>query len=147
MRNIILTALVAALLAGMAAGCKKKKPVVDDPTRIDPTALETIDTGDPADAGMVRPRVKVVDTGTGTGTVTTLPPTDTTVTDTTATRDTTTLPPAGGSTYTIRKKDTLWSIATRYLGSGKRWPEIVAVNPGLDPKKLRIGQTIKIPQR
>ena len=48
-------------------------------------------------------------------------------------------------TYTIRKSDTLWSIAKRRLGSGRRWKEIVAVNPGLDPTKLQPGQTIKLP--
>ena len=50
-------------------------------------------------------------------------------------------------TYTVRKKDTLWSIAKRLLGDGQRWKEIVAANPGLDPQKLMPGQTIKLPER
>ena len=50
-------------------------------------------------------------------------------------------------TYTVRKKDTLWSIAKKHLGDGQRWKEIVAANPGLDPRKLMPGQTIKLPER
>jgi len=50
-------------------------------------------------------------------------------------------------TYTIQPKDTLWSIAKRHLGDGKRWKEIVDENPGLDPQKLRIGQTIRLPEQ
>ncbi len=51
---------------------------------------------------------------------------------------------AGGS-YTVQPKDTLWSIAQRTYGDGKRWHDIVAANPGLDPQKLAVGQTIRLP--
>ena len=54
---------------------------------------------------------------------------------------------AGTGTYTIQKKDTLWSIATRLLGNGQRYRDIIAANPGLDPKKLAVGQVIKIPPK
>ena len=50
-------------------------------------------------------------------------------------------------TYTVREKDTLWSIAKRHLGDGQRWRDILAVNPGLEPRKLMSGQTIKLPQK
>ena len=41
---------------------------------------------------------------------------------------------------------TLWSIARIHLGSGFRWKEIVAINPGLeDPRQLRAGSEIKLP--
>jgi len=50
-------------------------------------------------------------------------------------------------TYTIQKGDTLWSIAKRHLGNGKRWTDIVAANPGLDTQKLSIGQTIALPAK
>lgn len=53
---------------------------------------------------------------------------------------------AGGKQYTIRKGDTLWSIAKKHLGSGKRWKEIMDRNPGLDPHGLKIGQVITIPE-
>jgi len=54
-------------------------------------------------------------------------------------------PAPQGSTYTIRKGDTLWSIAQREYGDGQRWVDIVRANPGIEPKKLRVGQTITLP--
>ena len=53
--------------------------------------------------------------------------------------------PARFVTHRIAKNDTLWSLARRYLGDPKRWPEIQQANPGLDPRTLQIGQAIKIP--
>ncbi len=47
--------------------------------------------------------------------------------------------------YVIAKGDTLSSIAARYLGSARRWPEIVAANGRLDPQTLQIGQVIRLP--
>ena len=54
-------------------------------------------------------------------------------------------PPSQPDTYTIRKGDTLWSIAERVYGDGQRWVDIVRANPGIDPKKLRVDQTITLP--
>jgi nucleoid-associated protein YgaU len=51
----------------------------------------------------------------------------------------------GGGSYVIQKGDTLWSIAKRTYGDGKRWADIQAANPGLDPKKLPVGQQIVLP--
>ena len=48
-------------------------------------------------------------------------------------------------TYTIQPRDTLWSIAKRYYGQGKRWREIAQLNPGLAPERLPIGQPIYLP--
>ena len=48
-------------------------------------------------------------------------------------------------TYTIQRRDTLWSIAKRYYGDGKRWHDIAAANPGIIPERLKIGQTIVMP--
>jgi nucleoid-associated protein YgaU len=47
--------------------------------------------------------------------------------------------------YTIKSGDTLEAIARAELGSGQKWNSIVAANPGLDPKALKIGQKIKLP--
>ena len=47
--------------------------------------------------------------------------------------------------YEIQIGDTLESIADRHLGSRTRWPDIVALNPGLNPKRLMEGQVISIP--
>lgn len=54
---------------------------------------------------------------------------------------------AAGRTYVVQRGDTLWSIATRELGSGKRWTEISDLNDGLQPKALKTGQTITLPAR
>lgn len=51
-----------------------------------------------------------------------------------------------GWKYTVASGDDLWSLAEQFLGSGTRWPEIVAVNPGFDPRlDLVEGQAITIP--
>ncbi len=55
------------------------------------------------------------------------------------------MPAPASRTYTIKKGDTLWSIAVKLLGNGQRWREIVDLNPGLEPTKLRIGQVITLP--
>lgn len=47
-------------------------------------------------------------------------------------------------TYIVKKGDTLWGIALKYLGSGNRYKEIADYNNILNPNKLKIGQTIKI---
>ena len=41
--------------------------------------------------------------------------------------------------------DTLGKIASKKLGTAKRWPEITALNPGLKPNELRIGSVLKLP--
>ena len=47
--------------------------------------------------------------------------------------------------YVVKSGDTLSEIAQRELGSSRRWQEITAVNPGLDPARLRSGKTIQLP--
>jgi nucleoid-associated protein YgaU len=51
----------------------------------------------------------------------------------------------GERTYTIKAKDSLYGIAKRELGSGGRWKEITALNPGLDHNDLKVGRVIKLP--
>lgn len=48
-------------------------------------------------------------------------------------------------TYTIKKGDTLYSIARQRYGDGKQWTRIAAANPGIRPEALKVGQTIVIP--
>jgi nucleoid-associated protein YgaU len=55
--------------------------------------------------------------------------------------------PAGGNTYVVQKGDTLWSIAKRILGDGQRHKEILALNPGLQPTAMKIGQVLKMPPK
>jgi nucleoid-associated protein YgaU len=51
----------------------------------------------------------------------------------------------GGGSYTVKKGDTLYSIARARYGDGKQWSRITAANPGLRPESLKVGQTITIP--
>lgn len=52
------------------------------------------------------------------------------------------LPPRS---HTVVKRDTLWSIAARYYGDGKRWPDIAEANRIADPRKLRVGTQLHLP--
>jgi 5'-nucleotidase/UDP-sugar diphosphatase len=51
---------------------------------------------------------------------------------------------ASGS-YTVRKGDTLFSIAKQSYGNGNQWQRIASANPGLAPSTLKAGQKIMIP--
>jgi nucleoid-associated protein YgaU len=51
----------------------------------------------------------------------------------------------GGRSYKVQKGDTLSAIARRELGSASRSKDIQSMNPGLDPAKLKVGQTIQLP--
>ena len=52
---------------------------------------------------------------------------------------------AKGAKYTIKKGDSLWSIAKSHYGDGNKWKLIASANPKLDPNKVQAGQTITIP--
>ncbi len=56
--------------------------------------------------------------------------------------------PAAGRTYTVKKGDTLYSIATQELGRGSRWPELLELNNDMlngKPERLRPGQVLQLP--
>jgi LysM domain len=48
-------------------------------------------------------------------------------------------------TYTVAAGDTLWAIAARLLGKGQRWSEIAEKNGIRDPRALKIGTVLKVP--
>lgn len=52
---------------------------------------------------------------------------------------------AGAETYSIVAGDTLSGVAHRLYGDPRRWRDILEANPNLDPRRLRVGQTIKLP--
>jgi LysM repeat protein len=43
--------------------------------------------------------------------------------------------------HTIRRGETFYSIAPKY---GTTWQAILALNPGVDPRKLQIGQKVRV---
>ena len=47
-------------------------------------------------------------------------------------------------THVVAKGETLEDIALEHLGSKTRWKELVALNPGLDPRKMQIGQVLQV---
>lgn len=51
-------------------------------------------------------------------------------------------PACAGTSYTIRPGDTFYAIAARY---GISLQALIAANPGVDPNRLVVGQTICIP--
>jgi len=54
-----------------------------------------------------------------------------------------TAPPT--DTYTIQRGDTLMAIAVHFYGDAFQWSVIAEANPEADPRRLRIGQKIKLP--
>jgi nucleoid-associated protein YgaU len=59
-------------------------------------------------------------------------------------------PPPPGSNeeariVVVQKGDTLQKIAARELGDASRWRVLTEWNPGLDPKRLKSGQELRLP--
>lgn len=50
------------------------------------------------------------------------------------------------TTYTVQKGDSLWRIAQKRLGSGRRFKEIASLNGLSNPDKISVGQKLKIPK-
>ena len=51
-------------------------------------------------------------------------------------------------THTVRAQgETLFAIAAWYTGQGLNWKLLVDANPGLNPNRMRIGETIHIPRK
>jgi nucleoid-associated protein YgaU len=47
----------------------------------------------------------------------------------------------------VRRGDSLWRLASRFLGHGTHWQEIFSVNPELtDPNLIRSGQWLRLPR-
>src|SRR5690349_8676913 len=53
--------------------------------------------------------------------------------------------PSGGRSYSVRSGDSLSKIAAAQLGDANRYAEILALNPGLDPQKLSVGLSLRLP--
>jgi LysM repeat protein len=63
------------------------------------------------------------------------------------TRGWTTRDPAGGNMYTIASGDTLAGISQRLYGDARYASAIEAANQGINPRALKIGQQIVIPDK
>jgi LysM repeat protein len=54
----------------------------------------------------------------------------------------------GKATYTVQRRDTLWSIAETHLGDPLRWPELAHLNPGVVGQApdflIRAGSTLTL---
>ncbi len=48
-------------------------------------------------------------------------------------------------THTVGKGETLSSISEKYFGKDKYWIAIAKMNPAINPNRLRLGQTIQMP--
>src|SRR5690606_10761599 len=53
--------------------------------------------------------------------------------------------PTSARTYTLKFGDTLWGIAQRELGAGKRYTEIAELNGIRDPNRVPVGTVLKLP--
>jgi len=50
------------------------------------------------------------------------------------------------SVVRVSPGDSLWKLASRYLGDGNQWTEIASANPEIaDPNLIRVGQQIRLP--
>ena len=57
--------------------------------------------------------------------------------------------PGGSQTYTVKKGDTLYSLAKRYYGDGKLWPRIFDANRDKlkDASVVPVGTVLVIPPK
>ena len=93
-----------------------------------------------AAAGGTKSAGGVVPTGAGSGSAAPVA-----LTPTTPAKSTTSAAAPAGAEYTVKSGDTLEAIARAQLGDGQKWRAIVEMNPGLDPKALKVGQKLKMP--
>lgn len=54
-------------------------------------------------------------------------------------------PAPAGQTYVIKPGDNFHALAKRLYGSDKHWVDIAQANPSIDPIRLKVGQTIRLP--
>ena len=137
MKNLILTALVISL-GLLAVGCannKKPVPKNESVTELNVAPVPPRDGGYAAAPAPAATPIYV----------------EPAVTQTPAAPAPVAAAPAGGaaatpgSSYTVKKGDTLFTIAKNAYGNGNQWQRIAQANPGLSPTTLKAGKTIAIP--
>ncbi len=130
-------ALITAMLAGLVCvGCtqKAKTPKTIEPDIAAPGPVEPMGSTPAPLPPVTRPTPLV---GPETGPMTDITPI--------APAPTTPTTPAAGGTYVIKKGDTFIKIAREVYGNPSRMKDIAAANPGVNPRKLRVGQSIILP--
>ena len=58
-----------------------------------------------------------------------------------------TLYPPGALEVVVKKGDTFQSLVRRYTGDLRMAEQVMSINPGLDPTRLKVGQIIALPPR
>lgn len=56
-------------------------------------------------------------------------------------------PPPEDTFYTVKQHDTLSDIALMWFGNAQKWDLILAANPSIDPRRLQVGQKLRLPPR
>ena len=131
---------IAVVLATMGLGCEQQKPEPQPP----PSAPVAPKSAEPV-ARLPEPKTDLVTPGEDRvwpKPLITEPPTKVPSGASAGVAE-----PVGGNTYVVKKGDNPWAIAKRELGDGQRHKEILALNPGLNPTTMKIGQVIKMPPR
>jgi nucleoid-associated protein YgaU len=124
-----LLSIAAVTLMAFGAGCSSTKTA--DNSKLQPTpAVATVNPPAPQETMVSSEQPLVVDTRTPSQPAIDASPIS---------------GPTGGGTYTVKHGDTLFHIAAVSYGSGGQWKKIVAANPGVDPKHLKVGQKLVIP--
>lgn len=49
--------------------------------------------------------------------------------------------------YTVKKNDSMWTIAKTWFGEGSKWDLIAKANPYVDPDRLKLGQILQLPPK
>ena len=123
----LLTWTLVMVLAVGVVGCAQKKE--EELPAIDPAELEAVaPPPEPRPAVIGTPAVEVE---------TPVPP------------STTARPIGGGTTYTMQKGDTLYSLARRFYGDGKLWTKIADANKDKmrDVTSIPVGTVLTIPPK
>ena len=138
MKNLILTALVISL-GLIAVGCannKKPVPKNESVTELNVAPVPPRDGGYAAAAPAAAAPIYVEPAVTQTPAAAPAPVAAAPAGGAAA---------AAGSSYTVKKGDTLFTIAKTAYGNGNQWQRIAQANPGLSPSTLKAGKTIVIP--
>ena len=128
------------VLAGLVAGCQAQKPAAEPSAAARAISPAVLDVTAPTPAASTTPAPAYVAPQPANEPVA-APAAAVTQTPTVAAA-----PAAAGSSYTVKKGDTLFHIAKEHYGDGKKWQQIAAANPGVTPTSLKVGQTLVMPQ-